>query len=430
MSLFGSSGIRGKVGELITPELVMSIGASVGALNERIVIAKDTRTSGDMMVSALVAGICSVGSDAYCAGVLPTPTLARAAAGYDAGLMVTASHNPAEYNGVKMWNPDGSAFDPEQTAMVERRIIDSDFINRPYDMLGGMHRHEGALEEHREAVASLLSCDGDVVLDCAAGPTSLITPGLLGDMGGRVLTLNCQMDGRFPGRMPEPTEENLQDLVSLVRTHGGIGLAHDGDGDRVVAVDEKGRYLGGDVLLAMFVDHLRPRRVAVPIDASLAIEDLVGDVLRTRVGDVYISDAMKKQGIAFGGEPSGTFVFADQGYCPDGVYAAALIASMASEGRLCDRVDSLPSYPMEKRKYRYDKAKGAIEAALEEEVGSLECEEVIDIDGFRVNLGDAWFLIRFSGTEPIIRLTAEARDGERLKETVESAEALLRRCMS
>ncbi len=429
MSLFGSSGIRGKVGERITPELVLSIGAAVGTCNDAVIIAKDTRTSGDMMVGALVAGICSVGSEAHCAGILPTPTLARAAVCFDAGVMVTASHNPAEYNGVKLWNPDGSAFDPEQTMDIENLIMRGSFPLKRYDELGMMHVHHGALEDHREAIAKILQCDCDVVIDCASGPTSLITPGLLSDMGGKVVSLNSQVDGRFPGRMPEPTEENLTDLICMVKAHGGIGLAHDGDGDRAVAVDETGRYLGGDVLLSLFVDHMRPSKVAVPIDASLAIDDMVKEVVRTKVGDVYISDAMKKEGISFGGEPSGTFVFAEQGYCPDGVYAAALLASMASEGRLADRVDELPSYPMVKRKYQYSSAKGAILQRMEDAVSCLECEEIVTLDGFRVGLGDAWFLIRFSGTEPIIRLTAEARDEARLKEVVDSAENLVRRCL-
>lgn len=413
----------------MTPELVMSIGASVGSLHRRIVLAKDTRTSGDMMMGALVAGICSVGSEAHCAGILPTPTLARAAGAYDAGVMVTASHNPAEYNGVKLWNPDGSAFDSQQTDEVERRVLRNDHRLADFNGIGRMYDHIGALEAHREAIRKQLDCSCDIVVDCASGPTALITPGLLTDMGGRVVSLNSQIDGRFPGRMPEPTEENLQDLIGMVKVHGGIGLAHDGDGDRVVAIDEKARYLGGDILLSLFVDHIRPTKVAVPIDASLAMEDMVKDVVRTRVGDVYISDAMKKGDIPFGGEPSGTFVFSDQGYCPDGVYAAALLANMASEGPLSDRVDDLPSYPMMKRKYSYNSAKGAIMQKLDEEISGLECEDVNTLDGFRVDLGDSWFLIRFSGTEPIIRVSAEARDEARLKETFETAEALMGRCL-
>jgi len=429
MSLFGSSGIRGKVNKKISPELMLSVGAAVGSLYNDVIIGMDSRSSGDMLSNSLVAGLCSVGSNPYMAGVLPTPTLARAAKEYDAGLMITASHNPADYNGVKMWNPDGSAFDEFQTETVEHRIIEAEFHLHNYDSLGTLRKHQGALEEHRKAIGSKLDCDCDIVVDCASGPTSLITPILLRDMGGSVVTLNSQIDGRFPGRMPEPLEDNLKDLITLVRSRGGIGIAHDGDGDRVVAVDETGRYLGGDTLLSLFVDHLSPSSVAVPIDASLVIDDMVGKVIRTKVGDVFISDAMRKMKIPFGGEPSGTYIFADQGLYPDGVYAAALLANIASEGKLSDRVDELPSYPRMTKKYPLEKAKGAVMANLEEEISSLECEDVITIDGFRVSLDDAWFLIRFSGTEPVIRMTAEARNEAGLKEAVSMADEIIRRCL-
>ena len=193
MSLFGSSGIRGVIGQKMTPELVMKIGSSVGSIHSRIFIGSDTRTSGDMVSSALNAGILSVGSDVHYGGILPTPTVARNSASFDCGIMITASHNPSEYNGVKLWNPDGSPFDQKQSDEVEELIIKEGYSRKPYDKLGVLYRDHGALDSHKEAILACLQAEVDVVVDCASGPTALITPLLLREMGCRVTSLNCQM---------------------------------------------------------------------------------------------------------------------------------------------------------------------------------------------------------------------------------------------
>jgi phosphoglucosamine mutase len=431
MSLFGSSGIRGLVGSRITPELVMSIGSAVGSIYDEVFIGRDTRSSGDMMVSALSAGLLSVGSDVHDGDILPTPTVARYATGYGCAIMVTASHNPSPYNGIKLWNPDGSAFDDQQSKEIEEAIAEHTWKTRRYDKLGTMRAEHGALEQHMDAILSVLQAEGEVVLDCASGPTSLITPIMLRRMGCKVTALNSQIDGHFPGRMPEPLEENLGDLITLVRSKpGAIGLAHDGDGDRIIAVDDCGRYLDGDRLLALFASFLKPDGIVVPINASMVIDDLVqGPVHRTRVGDVFVSDALKKSGLKFGGEPSGTFIFADQTFCPDGVYGAAFLAKMAQEASLAEMVDEIPSYPMAQKVYLYDGDREQISAKLWTEISSLDYEQLISVDGWRAEFDSGWFLVRFSGTEPKIRVTAEARDITYMNCLMDIADSVLERCL-
>lgn len=431
MSLFGSSGIRGVVGELITPELAAAIGSAVGSLHDSVFIGRDARESGDLVLSGLKAGLLSVGADVYDGGVLPTPTVARASSGRSCGIMVTASHNPAPYNGVKLWNPDGSPFNAAQSAEIERIIAARDWSPKSYEYLGREFQEHGAIEDHMEAVLSSLQAEGDVVVDCASGPASLITPLLLRRMGCAVRSINSQLDGHFPGRPPEPLEGNLADLLALVRSRpGSIGLAHDGDGDRVAAVDERGRYLDGDRLLALFTSFLQPDEIVVPINASMAIDDLIsGKVHRTRVGDVHVCEAMKASGASFGGEPSGTYIFGDQTLCPDGIYGAALLARMAEESSLADLVDELPSYHISQNVRSYAKGREEISQCLDEEFQSLDCERLSQVDGWRAEYGDGWFLLRFSGTEPKIRITAEARDQARMEELLSIADSLLGRCL-
>jgi len=431
MALFGSSGIRGVIGKKMTPELVMKIGSAVGSIHNNIFIGRDTRSSGDMVSSALNAGILSVGSNAYYGGILPTPTVARNSGSFDCGIMITASHNPSEYNGIKLWNSDGSPFDQKQSAEVEELIVKEGYSRKPYDKLGTLRREHGAIDRHKAAILACLQAEGEVVVDCASGPTALITPMLLREMGCQVTALNCQIDGHFPGRMPEPLEENLVDLINLVKSKkGAIGVAHDGDGDRVVAIDDRGRYISGDCLLALFADFLQPDGIVVPINASMVIDDLVkGKVHRTRVGDVFVSDALKKNNLSFGGEPSGTFIFADQTYCPDGVYGAAFLAKMAQEGSLADMVDALPSYPLAQKAYSYTGESSVISSKLWQEISGLDYEHLISVDGWRVEFESGWFLIRFSGTEPKIRITAEARDITYMNCLMDIATGLVERCL-
>jgi phosphoglucosamine mutase len=433
MSLFGSSGIRGKLGIEFTVDLALKIGAAAGSIADRIIVAKDPRTSGDLVIRALEAGAMSSGASVAEAGMVPTPTLARAASAFDCGLMVTASHNPPEYNGVKMWNPDGSAFDSPQMRKIESLISSGSFRRPDWQGIGSLTDYSTALEDHMRAVIDAVgTAEAEVVVDCANGATSVITPLLLRKLGCKVTSINSQPDGFFPGRSPEPTEEHLGDLRGFVRSKGAaLGIAHDGDGDRMVAVDENGRYIDGDRLLALFVVALKARNVVAPVDASMVLDDLVeGKVHRTRVGDVYVAEALKTTGADFGGEPSGTFIFPDQTLCPDGVYAAALLSSMVSDRPLSEMVDSIPKYPVSRMSqvFRNEDRKG-VQQRLEQSMRQIDCDRLITVDGYRAEFKDGWFLVRLSGTEPKIRVTTEARSQESLDLLDNLAEQVVGSCL-
>ncbi len=433
MSLFGSSGIRGVVGQEFTLELAVSIGAAVGSISKEIVLGRDTRTSGEMVSHALAAGITSVGGNVHDAGMLSTPTLARAAAAYDCGLMVTASHNPPQYNGVKMWNPDGSAFDSKQMQEVEDLILNNKPASKDWRGVGSSYRHEGAIQSHVNSILrSLPPAPIKVVLDCGNGGTSMVSPYVLRGLGGEVTSLNTQPDGYFPGRAPEPTEDQLTDLKETVlRKKAALGIAHDGDGDRMVAVDDRGRYVDGDRLLALFASHLGAKGIVAPMDASMVLDDIVkGPVVRCKVGDVYVAEALKEANLDFGGEPSGTYIFAKETYCPDGVYAGAMLATMVASRSLSEMLDSLPSYPSQRESFKFERARRAeVERCLADEMEGIECEQLLTLDGYRANFSDGWFLIRLSGTEPKVRVTAEARGEDRAKELARQAKSIVERCI-
>jgi phosphoglucosamine mutase len=432
-SLFGSSGIRGVVGRDISADLALRIGESVGHNYKSVIIGKDCRTSSDMMENALAAGAMASGADVYLTGMVSTPTLARAAFDHNCGLMVTASHNPAEYNGVKMWNPDGSAFDSRQMNEVEGMITDRRHAQPDWKGVGQQSFHAGAIQDHiNDVLRSLGQFHVNVVVDCGCGATSTISPILLREIGCSVLTLNAQPDGFFPGRLPEPTEEQLGDLRQMVVSkNADLGIAHDGDGDRMVAMDENGRFIDGDKLLALFASLMEADGIVAPIDASMVLDDIVdGNVIRTKVGDVYVAEALKKSNFPFGGEPSGTFIFPRESYCPDGVYAAAFLAKCVAENRLSELVDALPSYPSARESFIFQaQERDIVRGKIGGEMANLRCNRLITVDGWRAEYNDGWFLVRLSGTEPKVRVNAEARNKDELDRLMNLGRGIVKRCL-
>lgn len=433
MRIFGSSGVRGVVNREMTPELALRIGMAVGTRAETAVMGRDSRISNDMMMAAVSSGLMACGCDVYDAGFVTTPTLAEAAREHSCGVMLTASHNPPEYAGVKLWNPDGMGFGVDQSRAVEGAMETDDYSPKPWNLVGSTHESPGAVEKHADRILEDAgTAELKVVVDCANGPALTITPMVLQQMGCRVVTLNSNADGGFSGRPPEPTEENLADLMrSVVSMDADLGIAHDGDADRMVAVDDEGSLLAGDELLALFAKRYATRRIVVTVDASMAVDDYVGvEVLRTRVGDVFVSEEVKRTGADFGGEPSGTWIFPEQTYCPDGVLAATRIVEIASEGRLSEARKDVPKYSNLRTAFPFEpEDRDAVLRRLEEEMSSVESDELLTLDGFRLKFEDGWALVRASGTEPKIRIVAEARTPQRTEQLMTEMSDRVRRCV-
>jgi len=433
MSLFGSSGVRGIVNVDFTPELAAMIGMAAGANAERCVVGTDSRTSGPMAVAAVSGGLMAAGCDVHLAGVVTTPTLAEAARRMDLGVMATASHNPPEYGGIKLCNPDGSGFSPEQARAIERAIEARRFKLKSWDEIGKTQELPDAAERHAHRIMRGVGRSRlKVVVDCANGPASTITPIVLQRMGCHVVTINSNLDGKFPGRPPEPTEENLSTLKDAVLSmDADLGIAHDGDADRMVAFDDKGVFLGGDELLAIFAKRFGRRTLVLTADASMAIDDYVRKkIYRTRVGDVFVSQEVKKRKADFGGEPSGTFVFPDQTLCPDGILAAARLVEIATDKRLSDVRRKIPKYPILRRAEEFNlRHRERITRCLDREMKKIRCEERLMLDGYRLQFKDGWALVRPSGTEPKIRMVAEARQSKRAEEIMSTIRVAVKRCL-
>jgi phosphoglucosamine mutase len=430
--MFGTSGIRGPVGEEVDAELALAVGRALGVDTDRVVIGRDPRGSGRFLTDALAAGLTESGTDVAELGVAATPTVARAVdwEDADAGVSVTASHNPPEDNGIKLWQPGGQAFDADLRETIAERVRDRVVEPARWDRTGDRTRAD-ASAQHRQTLVESVDIDGSlsVVVDVGNG-AGRITADALDDLGCHVQTLNAQPDGSFPGRPSEPTAENCDSLAAFVgETDADLGLAHDGDADRLRAVTHDGEFLSGDVTLALFARAAAERgeRVAVPVDTSLAVEDFLADAgietVRTPVGDVYVAEAASETGVAFGGEPSGAWIWPDETLCPDGPLAACKLVKLAAETPLAERAASIETYPIRRTSIKVED-KEAIMDRVRERV-TERSDEVSTLDGVRVDSGDGWFLLRASGTQPLVRITAEARDPDRAAALFREAESLL-----
>ena len=385
------------------------LGLSLGNKYSSIVIASDFRETSDSLLSVMAGAIMAGGADVYYGGKVPTPVLAFGARNHDAGVMITASHNPPEYNGIKLWNSDGLAFTDEQM----NEIIGEE-VEEWYET--GKWREENIIEDYRQAILKEFSfLNLKTVVDCSNGAGSVITPFLLRDLGAEVVTLNCHPSGQFPGHPSEPSEENLEYLKRMVvRCKADLGIAHDGDADRFTAVTPKGRYLSGDYILALFSKVLGYRKIVAPVDSSMLLENFA-EVLRCKVGDANVSHMMKSRGVEFGGENSGTQIFAKWRYTPDAIYAALKFSEITMREDIDALVETFPRYNIIRKSIYYENRED-MEKKIEEFVKDYDVER---IDGYRVSLGDGWFLIRFSGTEPKIRITVEFEDEKKAKKVIE-----------
>jgi len=430
--MFGTSGIRGAVGDEVTADLALRVGRALGADTDRVVVGRDARESGDPLLDALTAGLRETGTEVVDLGLAATPTVARGVGWReaDAGVVVTASHNPPTDNGIKLWQPSGQAFDSALQDEITARVEAGDPDLAPWNELGdrarrdGRERHVDALVEAVDLVESL-----SVVVDVGNGPGG-VTVDALQRLGCEVETLNAQPDGSFPGRPSEPTPGNCASLATLVgETDADVGIAHDGDADRMRAATAEGEFLSGDVTLALLARAAASEgdEVAAPVDTSLAVDDHLAEVgvtvTRTRVGDVYVAERASEPGVAFGGEPSGAWIWPGETLCPDGPLAACKLVALASERPLAARAAEMETYPIRRDSVHTDEKRAVMERVTERVTD--EYDDVSTLDGVRVDLGDAWFLLRASGTESIVRITAEARDADRADAVFAEARTLL-----
>jgi phosphoglucosamine mutase len=429
--LFGSSGVRGLVNVALTPQLACKVGLAVATYSKakHAVVGCDTRVSGPMLEDALVSGLTSAGTNVSLVGVVPTPSVAFLTRELhaDVGFMLTASHNPPQYNGIKVFDGGTLSYTDQHQTEVERIISENAFARADWHNMG-----EAQVVDASERYVKMLHTAGKlnkkwrIVVDPGCGATYRDAALALNGLGCKTTTINSQPDGHFPARCSEPTENSLIDLSKTVQAIGAdLGVGFDGDGDRVAFVDRKGKFVDFDRALAAYSAYALKNAgggtVVTNVEASMCVETMAekygGNVIRVRVGDIYVSEAIKQFSAVFGGEPCGAWVHPKFHWCPDGPLSSILLLKALEDENLNlkEFVAQVPEYvTVRENIVCKNEQKRKIVSEVEKTIIQVipEYKDVSNVDGVRLALKNGWLLIRASGTEPLIRLTVE---GESLK---------------
>ena len=447
--IFGTSGIRRVFSNydnsdvMLTPQMALEVGLAVGTYLKgkgTVVIAKDIRTSALPIEYAFISGLVSTGCSAKTLGIVSTPTLAMSLKylNADCGVVITASHNTPEYIGLKFWNPSGMGYITKQEQEIEKIYNEKAFLNIEWDEIGTVSHVNDINDIHIADITRRIKFDGsnlNVIVDPGNGASCDIVPKLLSEYNVKIMTINAQMDGKFPGRHSEPNKENLVQISKFLKSSekDDIGIALDGDADRVVFLDEDGEIVDPIRLLAlMALDYLKRYRdeipkdkmkVTTPINSSSLVEDLLNplgcEVIRTEVGDIKVAQAIEESGGFLGGETSGTYIWPRGHLGPDSIVTIAKVLRMIVESgkTLRELLSKIPTYPYYRKAFQLKK-----DIPFTEDINQKIIDEMKDVldsqvkqiksmnkmDGVRFDYDDGWILIRRSGTSPYLRISGES----------------------
>ncbi len=443
--LFGTNGVRGIVNKELTLDLVLELSQAIGTFFKagKMAVGSDGRTSSPAFQNLAMGGLASVGCKVYDIGQAPTPMIdfLTRAWKFNGGIAVTASHNPPEYNGIKTIASDGIETDRDEELEIEKIYFSRSWKRADWDRVGDIVKPSSGLREYLDSIKKQVDIDQialrhmKVAVDPGNGVSALTTPILLSELGCKVLTINANVDGMFPGRPSEPRPDTIGSLMSLVRSSGAdFGVALDGDGDRAIFVDETGEAHWGDRSMALILENhwsTKPgSTIVTPVSSSRAIREIAdarnGKIFWTRVGSVDVSHKMIEIGAELGAEENGGIFYGPHIAVRDGSMASALIADILAKTkeRLSKLLSALPAYHLAKEKIPCpNNLKKKVLDSLRERTSRYNPET---IDGVKI-----WFedetsvLVRPSGTEPIFRVFAEAKSASAAKNLADEYKAIL-----
>lgn len=420
---FGTNGIRGLFNDL-NPEEAVKIGYGIGRyLNGKILVARDNRLTGEILKQCVIAGVAATGRDVIDLGIVSSPTAELMIKKFKAGglVIITASHNPPEWNAIKVVDSKGVAISKERGATIEKLMEKTELI---WDKVGNISKYENATEDHIREIVKKFGKNNKkkVVLDCGNGTACTIAPKLFKELGCEIISINSHMDGRFPGRPSEPSEKNISTLIkTVISEQADAGIAWDADGDRVVFVDDLGRYVIGDKVFALsilFAENLGDE-VVTTVATSKCVEDIARKkglkIKYTAIGAPYLCEAMEN---AFmGGEEVGGVIWKDFSLAKDGFLTAAIMIYALQKKKLSEWLKEIPEYFNVKEKIPATtiEKNRIMEKVLKHAKDSGY--RINKTDGLRLDFEKSWIIIRPSGTENYIRIFAEAK-------TIEEAEKL------
>jgi len=445
---FGTNGIRGEIGKSFTPEFVLAISEAIACFFNKgpIIVGSDARLSSPFIKKIVIGSFLSSGIEVIDLGLVPTPVVQFAVVKLKAkgGVVITASHNPPQFNGIKVIDSDGIEIGIEKQIDIERLLETKHFTQKNWKNCKDVTKMN-IISEYISNIISLVDADLikkkklRAVVDPANSVGGLVTPKLLSELGIKVFTINAQLDGNFPGRGVEPSPETLDLMGELAKkTDASFAVAHDGDADRAIFGDEKGRVYYGDKTIALFereiLKNKQNKKFVTPVSSSKIMQDVAetidAEVIWTPVGCIYVSRQMLKEKSILGGEENGGLFYAPHLSVRDGAMSAALMAEILAntEKTLSDLLQELPQYYQRKEKIQCPQSlKGSVMNYIKNNI--KETDEIITIDGLKIIHPDGWILIRPSGTEPILRIFAEAESEERTNQIMNEGLKIIKKAL-
>ncbi|MCJ7791506.1 MAG: phosphoglucosamine mutase [Dehalococcoidia bacterium] len=427
--LFGTSGIRGVVNQDLSPDFCRRVALAIGTTlppASTVCIATDTRISRDVIKEAVSSGLLSCGINVVDLGILPTPALALLTreSGFAAGIMVTASHNPPEFNGIKLFTENSLGYSQAQEAEIEKVYFEQKFRQ---GKRGTLEKAQDMKQRYLSFIKGKLSLPGfnhqlKIVVDPGNGAASKFASDIFVQMGLDIIPINDEPNGLFPGRSPEPKADTLQGTVNFLRQHNAdLAICFDGDADRVVFCDKEG-FLGFNEPIAfisrLVVKKTGKKKIATTVETGtlldLAVKDLEVEVVRGRVGDVAVAHLAQELDAALGVEQVGVYIIPEAGYYPDSIFASLILLSQLSDaGEIRQYFHRIPRLFFEKAKVSCPgELKELVMAQVKEKAHLFAPDEIPikigTLDGLRLDFPNSWMLIRASGTEPVIRVISES----------------------
>jgi phosphoglucosamine mutase len=440
--LFGTSGIRGIVNQELSPDFCRQLASAIGttlAQSSTVCIATDTRISRELIKEAVTSGLLSCTINVMDLGILPTPALALLTreSGFAAGIMVTASHNPPEFNGIKLFTGNSLGYSQAQEAEIEKVYFEKKFRQ---GKSGTLEQAQDMKQRYFSFIKGKLALPRfnhqlKIVVDPGNGAASKFASDIFVQMGLNVIPVNDEPDGLFPGRNPEPKEDTLQGTVNFLRQHNAdFAICFDGDADRVVFCDKEG-FLGFNEPIAFIsrlaVKRTGKRKIATTVETGslldLAVKDLGVEVVRGRVGDVAVAHLAQELDAALGVEQVGVYIIPEAGYYPDSIFASLILLSQLSDGAEIRRYfQGIPRVFFEKAKVPCpNKLKELAMTQIKEKIYLFAAGKINTLDGLRLEFPDSWMLIRASGTEPAIRVISESTSKSRTDELINKGKMLV-----
>ncbi len=446
---FGTNGIRGVPGKDITLEFIAEMSQSIGTFlgsSKPVLVGNDVRNSSPSLVGSVLSGLLSAGNNVNAGGLAPTPAhqFGVRTLGYVGGIIVTASHNPPQYNGIKFVGSDGVEVRREDEAAVEAIYLEKKYNRPDWQAVGRSGKESRVIENYIAGIMSQVNVPRisgrkfTVVLDIGNGAQAVASPYLCERLGCKVITINAQPDGNFPGRGPEPTPAVLKDMCEAVRSyHADFGVAYDGDGDRSLFCDENGEIYWGDRTGSMLADYLLSKHEGGPVVTTVSTSALVGivaanhgaKVLWTTVGSVDVSRAMIDNNAPLGLEENGGFFYGPHIPVRDGAMTTALVLETLAARNISfsQAISKLKTFYQKKSKFECPKEKRPNVMKIIEAKATRSGAKIDRTDGLKIWTDDnSWILLRPSGTEPIIRIYSESDDEEKLEKMYAGYEQALK----